>query len=202
MFYAKKSLGQNFLKSPGIFSKIIEASKIANTDTILEIGPGTGELTKRLLEKALRVLAVEKDTRLITPLKEKFVKEIKSGKLVLVEADILDFKPATYNLQPNSYKLVANIPYYITGAILKKFLEIGPQPSRIVLLIQKEVADRIVAKNAKESILSMSVKSYGRPRIAGIVPPGCFVPPPTVDSAILVVEKISKKIFSTNKINK
>jgi len=200
-FYAKKSLGQNFLKSPGIFLKIARSAKISPEDVVLEIGPGQGGLTEQLLKFGKKVIAVEKDHRLIPILQEKFSKEIKSNKLVLIEADILNFQPTTYNLQPNNYLLVANIPYYITGAIFKKFLELGPQPKTIVLLTQKEVAERIIARDEKESILSISVKVYGKPHIAGIVPRGAFTPTPKVDSAILVIENISKKLFIKNKVD-
>lgn len=194
-FVKKKSLAQNFLKSVVALNKIVDSAKINAGETVLEIGPGEGTLTEKLLETGARVLAVEKDRRLIPVLQKKFSTEISSGKLILIHSDILDFSPSNFNLTANSYKLIANIPYYITGEIFRKALSEWPQPSRIVLLVQKEVAERIVARDGKESLLSISVKIYGEPKIAGIVKAGSFVPAPKVDSAILVIENISKGNF-------
>jgi len=191
---AKKSLGQHFLASPAALSKIVEAANISSNDVVLEIGPGKGVLTEKLLERAKNVIAIEKDRELISYLKEKFSKEINNGTLSLVHEDILNFDPSSSLLSPNPYLLVANIPYYITGAILEKFLASKHQPSRMVLLVQKEVAERI-ARDKKESLLSISVKAYGTPRYVATIKKGSFSPPPKVDSAILSVDGISKKNF-------
>lgn len=187
---AKKSLGQNFLRSKKALDAIVEAGDIENTDTILEIGPGEGVLTKRLLEKAGKVIAIEKDARLISGLQTQFAQEISERKLELIEADILN-----YLLQVTNYKLIANIPYYITGEIIRKFLESENQPEKIVLLLQKEVAQRIVARDKKESILSLSVKVYGEPRYIATVKKESFSPKPKVDSAIVSISNISKTNF-------
>ena len=201
--FAKKSLGQHFLNSKHVLERIITAGNIQPSENILEIGPGTGILTEALLKSGARVVAVEKDDRAYELLKEKFVAEIESKRLELVHGDILDetlLPPISLLLAP-SYALIANIPYYITGAILEKFLEHSPRPSRMVLLVQKEVAERIVARpeqstgKSKESILSISVKVFGTPKIIAKVPPGAFTPPPTVDSAILSIENISSRGF-------
>lgn len=192
---AKKYLGQHFLKSQSVLIKICAAAHLTDSDTVLEIGPGTGTLTILLLASVKKVIAIEKDRELIPLLEEKFATEIASGKLTLLEADILNFDPALRSSDLQSYKLVANIPYYITGAIIEKFLSTNNQPSLMVLLIQKEVAERIVARDHKESILSIAVKAYGVPKIIAKVPPGAFVPPPTVDSAILSIENISRGFF-------
>ena len=147
IYKAKKSLGQNFLKSEPALNMMCEAGEVSDKDTVLEIGPGKGALTKKLLEKAKRVIAVEKDHELFEFLQEKFVDEIKNGKLELINGDILEFDPTTYYLLlTTSYKLIANIPYNITGAIFKKFLSSSFQPEKMVLLVQKEVADRVVAR--------------------------------------------------------
>lgn len=191
----KKSLGQNFLQSEEALDKIIGAGELENSDTVLEIGPGQGVLTEKLLEKAGKVIAVEKDDRLIPILQKKFAKEISEGKLKLIHADVLDIDSKNLQLKANSYKLIANIPYYITGEILRQFLEIQHQPSKIVLLLQKEVAERIVAKDLKESILSLSVKMYGMPALVAHVPKEAFSPMPKVDSAILSISNISKENF-------
>ena len=188
----KKSLGQHFLKSERALSVIIETAQIKAEDTILEIGPGTGTLTEKLLEAGAKVIAVEKDDELFAFLTQKFEKEITDEKLKLIHDDILNFQ--TSNLK--THKLIANIPYNITGAILKKFLGADRQPKQMVLLVQKEVAKRIVAQDSKESILSVSVKAYGTPRYIETVKAGSFAPAPKVDSAIISIENISKEFFS------
>jgi 16S rRNA (adenine1518-N6/adenine1519-N6)-dimethyltransferase len=188
--YAKKSLGQHFLTSQGAIEKIIMAGNLKKTDTVLEIGPGKGVLTEKLLGQVKKVIAVEKDDNLFALLKEKFKKEIKNKKLELIHSDILDYEPE------KKYKLIANIPYNINGAIFKKFLSAKYQPERMVLLVQKEVAERIVSKNDKESILSLSVKCYGTPKYIQTVKAGSFSPAPKVDSAILLIENISKEFFT------
>lgn len=190
----KKSLGQHFLRSEGALHKIVEAGGLSLEDTVLEVGPGEGVLTELLLARAGKVIAVEKDDRLIPILEQKFQNEIIAGKLKLVHADILNYEFGIRNYG-KKYKIVANIPYYITGALIRKFLESENQPSTMVLLLQKEVAKRIVANDGKESILSISVKAYGTPKYIGTVKAGAFSPPPNVDSAIIAIENISKKFF-------
>jgi 16S rRNA (adenine1518-N6/adenine1519-N6)-dimethyltransferase len=198
---AKKSLGQNFLKSEGALNSIIRAGNLKKGEIVLEIGPGKGALTKKLLESRSKVIAVEKDRELFTLLKETFKTEIKNKQLTLIEGDILEFVPNTYNLKSTSYKVVANIPYNITGLILRKFLEEESiKPKSIVLLIQKEVAERIVARDKKESILSISVKAYGDPIYIEKVSKRYFQPSPKVDSAIIAINNISNKKFEDKKI--
>lgn len=201
---AKKSLGQNFLKSEPALKKMCEAGEINNQDIILEIGPGKGALTTKLLLEAKKVLAIEKDRELFEFLKDKFSNEIKSGKLELISADILEIEPKDYGLKSGQYKIIANIPYNITGAIFKKFLSSNEQPKTMVLLVQKEVAERIVARPAKggsghgkESILSLSVKAYGTPKYMMKVAKRFFNPAPKVDSAIIAITNISKNNFRT-----
>jgi 16S rRNA (adenine1518-N6/adenine1519-N6)-dimethyltransferase len=190
--YAKKSLGQHFLKSESALSKILDASNPTKDGVVLEIGPGTGILTTKLLYSVGKVIAIEKDRELVVQLKEQFAQEINNEVLDLIEGDILKFDPT---IIIGSYKLVANIPYYITGAIIEQFLSAEHQPTQMVLLIQKEVAERIVARDGKESVLSIAVKAYGTPKIIAKVPAGAFSPPPKVDSAILAVENISREFF-------
>lgn len=188
--YAKKSLGQNFLRNTAALLDMVKAGDIQEGDTVLEIGPGEGVLTEKLLAQGARVVAIEKDARLIPILKERFKHEIETGKLFLREADILLLAPEELSL-PNHWKLIANIPYYITGAIMEKFLDAQEKPDRMVVMVQKEVAVRITARDAKESILSIAVKIYGTPKLVRTVPRGSFVPPPNVDSAILAITNIS-----------
>src|SRR3989338_2408331 len=194
-FIKKKSLGQNFLRDKNALLKIVDAAEITENETVLEIGPGEGNLTEELLARGSRVIAVEKDDRLISVLQEKFASQMSSGKFTLVHADILFFHPNAYGLEPRAYFVIANIPYYITGEIIRKALSEWPQPKKAVLLVQKEVAERICSKDGKESILSISVKAYGNPKIAGIVKAGAFSPSPKVDSAILLISNISKNSF-------
>ncbi len=195
-FYrAKKSLGQNFLKSKEALRLIQDAAQLTETDTVLEIGPGKGALTEYLLQKNCTIVAVEKDEELLELLKVKFADAVTSKKLILISADILELDVDSVLDKNTDYKLAANIPYYITGAIIKKFLSNAHQPSRMVLLVQKEVAERIVARDGKESILSLSVKAYGRPKYVKTVKAKYFSPEPNVDSAILLIENVSKKFF-------
>ncbi|HRZ30118.1 MAG TPA: 16S rRNA (adenine(1518)-N(6)/adenine(1519)-N(6))-dimethyltransferase RsmA [Candidatus Paceibacterota bacterium] len=206
MIKAKKSLGQNWLKSESAIREIMKAGELKAGDCVLEIGPGRGALTKELLGAGAKVLAIEKDDNLINPLQEKFASEIKSEKLIILHADVLDLNlTKTLKKQKiNSYKLIANIPYYITGQIIRKFLsEEKIQPTLMVLMLQKEVAKRIIGNSSssaretdKESILSLSVKVYGEPKYIKTVPAGAFEPKPNVDSAILQIKNISKKFFT------
>lgn len=202
MVHAKKSLGQNFLNSKSVARDIVRAGELLPTDTILEIGPGKGFLTQELLASGAHVVAIEKDDRMIPVLTEKFAEEIKQGQFVLVHGDILEFvdqgRPLAKILKGDpscSYKLVANIPYYLTGQIIRMFLDAGEKPQKMILMVQKEVAVRIVARDKKESILSIAVKAYGTPKLIKKVPARYFTPAPKVDSAILAIENISNTNF-------
>ena len=194
---AKKSLGQHFLRSQKAIAQLVTAGSITKNDTIVEIGPGTGALTIELLKHAGTVIAIEKDSALVAHLKETFHEAITAKKLILLNEDILSFNTESLYFYGPSYKIIANIPYYITGAIIERFLSAPFQPHTMVLLMQKEVADRIVCKDKKESILSIAVKVYGTPTYIGTVPPGAFVPPPKVQSAIIKISSISKVFFET-----
>lgn len=194
--YAKKSLGQHFLNSPSALSAIVETGQITKDDTILEVGPGTGTLTNELISRAKKIIAIEADHILVTQLHERFATAIQEGKLNIIEGDILEVDINILFAKKESYKVIANIPYYITGAIIKKFLSAQFQPKQMVLLIQKEVAERIIAKDNKESILSLSVKVYGEARYVQTVKSGAFNPPPKVDSAIISIENISRNNFT------
>lgn len=193
---AKKSLGQNFLKSKEALLKMCEAGEVNNQDTIIEIGPGKGALTEKLLERANKVIAIEKDRDLIGLLNEKFENDIKNGKFILINQDILEFDPEKQGLFEGKYKIIANIPYNITGLIIKKFLSEVIKPSNMTLLVQKEVAERIVSRNSKESILSLSVKAFGEPKYIMKVSKRFFSPVPKVDSAIISIKNISNKLFA------
>lgn len=198
----KKSLGQNFLKSAAYLRAIVDAADIQEGERVLEIGPGDGALTKELLARGAHVVAVEKDHRLIPLLHATFDRYIIEKRLTVLEADALEVDTKEL-VGKGPYKLVANIPYYITGALLKKFLSTKHQPQTLVFLMQKEVAQRITGHPStssgllKESILSLSVKAYGDVKYVKTVPRGAFAPAPNVDSAILLVSNVSKKNFKT-----
>lgn len=204
--FQKKSLGQNFLKNKSVVVAMADEASLSPADTVLEAGPGEGVLTEELLKRAGKVIAVEKDDRLIPILEQKFASEISSGKLALIHSDILEFNPSAYGLEPRAYSMVANIPYYITGAFIRKFLSCDSPPTDMIILIQKEVAERIAGKGAasaksfgepmKESLLSISVKAYGEPKYVQTVKAGNFEPMPNVDSAVLAIHNISKQFFA------
>jgi 16S rRNA (adenine1518-N6/adenine1519-N6)-dimethyltransferase len=193
----KKSLGQNFLKSPAVVRTMAEAAGVSKGDTVLEIGPGKGVLTKELLALGAKVIAIEKDTELLPVLTDTFANELQSEQFTLINQDITTLD---LSILPQKYKIVANIPYYITGEIIRTFLESSHQPTSMTLLVQKEVAQRIVARDEKGSILSMSVKAYGEPTYIQKVPAMLFNPAPKVDSAILHIANISKDFFTQYKI--
>ena len=192
----KKSLGQNYLTSKVVIKDMVGASELKKNDTVLEVGPGKGILTKALLEESSKVYAIEKDDSLIPFLKKKFKEEIKNGKLKLIHGDALDLDLKV--VLPKKYVVVANIPYYITGVFLRKMLTDVNQPSRMILMVQKEIASRILAHGGKESVLSISVKVYGKPSVVRKVAKRYFKPVPKVDSAILKIKNISKKFFKGN----
>lgn len=184
----KKHFGQNFLTSIPARIAIVKAGDLTSSDTVLEIGPGRGFLTEELLNTGATIIALEKDAELLPILTEKFSSYKNFN---LIEGDALTYEPKNKN-----YKLIANIPYYITGAILEHYLSNKNQPSQMVVLVQKEVAERVVTRDKKESILSLSVKAYGEPKIVYRVNKGSFNPVPSVDSAVLSIENISRKNFS------
>jgi 16S rRNA (adenine1518-N6/adenine1519-N6)-dimethyltransferase len=187
----KKSLGQHFLTSSKIVSDIVSTAHVKKGDRVLEIGPGMGVLTRELLSTGADITVIEKDDRLIPILTDMFAPEIQEKRLCIIHADVLEWE----NNIRKPYKVVANIPYYITGQIMRMFLESDNQPESMTLLVQKEVAQRIIARDGKESLLSLSVKVYGHPTLVRSVPAGAFNPPPNVDSAVLHVSELSKERF-------
>ena len=198
-FVAKKSLGQNFLHAPNVISAMVHAGSVTKEGIVMEVGPGKGALTSKLLETGAFVIAIEKDDRAIPFLQEKFVNEVKSGQLEIIHGDILEFDENKHLKLQNSYILIANIPYYITGEFFRKFLESNNPPAKMVVMVQKEVAKRIV--DEKESILSISVKVYANPKYVCSVPRKFFRPIPNVDSAVILIENISKNFFASSKID-
>ncbi|HUE98735.1 MAG TPA: 16S rRNA (adenine(1518)-N(6)/adenine(1519)-N(6))-dimethyltransferase RsmA [Anaerolineales bacterium] len=181
---AHKGLGQNFLEDPLALERIVSAAEIQQTDTVLEIGPGLGSLTRYLAVSAKEVVAVELDEKLLPPLRAELAPY---GNVDLIHGDILKLSP-TELITEKDYIVVANIPYYITSAVIRHLLESKTKPRRIVLTIQKEVAHRICAQAGDLSLLALSVQVYGKPRIAAHIPADAFFPAPKVDSAVLVVD--------------
>lgn len=203
-FETKKSLGQHFLNNARVPKLMVDAASIHAGDTVLEIGPGTGALTRALLERGAAVVAIEADARAIPILEKEFESEIARGSLTLLHADIRNFPHfpqlprvplGSWGIASGKYKVVANIPYYLSGRLFRTFLESDIQPSDLVFLVQKEVAERIV-RDKKESLLSLSVKVYGDPAYVKTVGRGNFTPPPKVDSAVISVRNIGKGRFA------
>ena len=188
---ARKGLGQHFLIDEEVLGLIISAAQLAPTDIVMEIGPGLGVLTRELARQAGWVVAIELDNKLVDKLKQTLAS---FKNVTIVNEDILKIDPeALFREQkpplaissPSSYKVVANLPYYITSPVLRHFLEASVKPQIMVVMVQKEVAEEITAKPGRMSLLSISVQLYGEPAIIGYVPAHCFYPAPEVDSAIL-----------------
>ena len=194
-------LGQHLLTNVGIAKIVAYESGAGAGSRVYEIGPGKGILTRELLALGATVHAVEKDPSMVEYLAQEFEKEIREKKLVLIQGDARDATPDTI-FPKGEYVVGANIPYYITGELIRTALTSKNQPKTIALLVQKEVAERIVGRKQlavgrkpKESILSLSVKAYGTPTYIKTVSKGSFAPPPSVDSAIIRVENISRRHF-------
>jgi len=192
---AKKGLGQHFLINSGVLKNITEAAELSTSDIVLEVGPGLGVLTRELVRAAGWVIAVELDSNMAEILKNLFTD---LPNISIINRDILEVDPLELitgekakfppELQSQrEYKVVANLPYYITAPVIRHFCEAKLKPSLMVIMVQKEVAQSIVAQPGEMSILAVSVQFYGHPRIAGYVPAGNFYPAPKVDSAILKI---------------
>ncbi|MGZ9221062.1 MAG: 16S rRNA (adenine(1518)-N(6)/adenine(1519)-N(6))-dimethyltransferase RsmA [Anaerolineales bacterium] len=194
---AHKGLGQNFLQDPLALEEIVSAAEIQGTDTVLEIGPGLGSLTRYLAISAKEVVAVELDPNLLPPLKAVLAPY---SNVRLIQGDILKLSPQNL-ITERDYLVVANIPYYITSAVIRHLLETEVKPRRIVLTVQKEVAERISAKPGDMSLLALSVQVYGKPRIAARIPASAFFPVPKVDSAILYVDIYPASLIEPELLN-
>lgn len=180
----RKRLGQNFLMDPVVLDKVVDAAGVTADDSVLEIGPGLGSLTRHLARAARQVTAVEIDGNLIPLLQQVLAAE---SNVRVIHADILDLDPAEI-MGGAPYLVVANIPYYITSAILRHLLDSSYRPQRLVLTVQREVAERICAAPGDLSLLALSVQVYGRPRPVLRIPAGAFYPSPNVDSTTLRID--------------
>ena len=181
---AKKGLGQHFLVDRGVLEKIVSAAQLASTDTVIEVGPGLGILTGELVKRAGKVISIEVDPKLAASLKKRVSN---SPNLTVLNANILELNLMEL-ASKHGYKVVANLPYYIAAPILRHFLEASPPPSLMVVMVQKEVGQSIVAQPGDMSILGISVQLYGKPSIVDYVPAQSFYPEPKVDSAIVRIE--------------
>jgi len=199
---ARKGLGQHFLIDEEVLKLITSAAELTPTDVIMEIGPGLGVLTKELARRAGWVVTIELDSKLAAILKQTLAS---FNNVTIINEDILQIDPEVLLKEqrqrfspaissPFSYKVVANLPYYITSLVLRHFLEASLKPQIMVVMVQKEVAEAIVAEPGQMSILSVSVQFYGQPKIISYVPARCFYPAPEVDSAILRVTLYSKPV--------
>jgi 16S rRNA (adenine1518-N6/adenine1519-N6)-dimethyltransferase len=176
---ARKGLGQHFLIDENVLQTIVSAAELKPDDDVVEVGPGLGILTRELASRAGRVIAVELDDKLAALLQKSLAS---FGNVTIINDDVLRFEPADL---ATDYKVVANLPYYITSPVLRHFLEASAKPQTMVVMVQKEVAEAIAAEPGGMSILSVSVQFYGKPRIVSTVPADCFYPAPEVDSALL-----------------
>ncbi len=186
---ARKSLGQHFLADASVLQTIVEAAELSPADTVIEVGPGLGILTAELVKRAGHVVAVELDTKLASLLKRRLASP---PNLRVINADILKVSPSELLEGTSHYKVVANLPYYITSPTLRHFMEASPKPSLMVVMVQKEVGEAIVAEPGKMSLLAVSLQAYSKPRIISHVPAQCFYPQPKVDSVIVRFDLLSE----------
>jgi len=196
----QKKLGQVFLQDKEVIKKVIQAAEIKSKDQILEIGPGKGVLTQAILETNANTIAIEKDPKLVKFL-EDFFKN--SQNLKIIHADIRNFLKTNqfytqYSILNTQYKVIGNIPYYLTSHLLRLLLESPIKPSLIVLMIQKEVAERVMAQPPKMNLLSTSVQFYAKPEIICYVPGAAFRPEPKIDSAVIKITPLPTKILKQN----
>ena len=192
-----KGLGQNFLVDESTLARVVAAAEIGQADAVLEVGPGLGSLTRHLAQAAKRVVAVELDRNMLPALRE-VLKPYSN--VEIVQADILEINIADHLKEPG-YLVVANIPYYITSALLRHLLETSVPPKRLVLTVQKEVAQRICAEQGNLNLLALSVQVYGRPQIVSTIPAGAFFPSPKIDSAIVRVDLFSNPVIEKGRLD-
>lgn len=187
--HPRKRLGQNFLTDPVALERIVMAADLSAGDVVLEVGAGVGTLTRPLARQAKRVIALELDDDLVEILREQTAD---LPNVEILHGDVLRFSPSGFS--PRGYKLVGNLPYYITSAVLRHFLEGEPRPRLMVVTVQREVAERIVARPGEMSLLAVSVQFYGQPRVVARIPAGAFYPPPKVDSAVVRIDVCDRPI--------
>lgn len=191
----RKRLGQNFLHDRVYLQRIVAAAQLESTDQVLEVGAGTGVLTAEIAPRVERLIAIELDDQLVRLLRDTYAGD---PHVQIWHGNALEFDPCQHF--DRTYKLVGNIPYYITGQILRHYLEAACPPSLLILLVQREVAERMTAAPGQLSLLGVSVQAYGQPRIVSRVPAGAFYPPPKVESAIVRIQPHPTPAFGSNPV--
>jgi 16S rRNA (adenine1518-N6/adenine1519-N6)-dimethyltransferase len=201
----RKGLGQNFLTDPYHLGQIVAAAELDGDALVVEVGPGPGTLTTLLTEQAGRVVAVELDGGMVNLLRQEYGH---LPNLAVVQADILEtdlaallVEQAGPRMAQSPYYVVANLPYYITSAVIRHLLESNPRPQRLVVTIQKEVAQRIVAQPGQMSLLAVSVQFYGKAQLVHRIPAGAFFPPPKVDSAVVRIDTYPASPLDVNDVS-
>lgn len=194
-----KKLGQNFLIDQEVLEEIVSTAQIKKSDYVVEVGPGFGVLTRELASRAKKVLAVEMDDRAVLAISKlsdiyQNIQVVSKNILTIKNAELLEL------LGSKKYRVIANIPYQITSRLLRKFLSYDPKPQDLLILVQKEVAQRVVAPDGQHSLLSLSVQFYGQPEIKTIVPSSCFWPEPAIDSALLSIKISDQYLEKLKKI--
>ncbi|MEW6034011.1 MAG: 16S rRNA (adenine(1518)-N(6)/adenine(1519)-N(6))-dimethyltransferase RsmA [Chloroflexota bacterium] len=179
---AKKGLGQHFLADESVLDTIVAAAELGPGDTVVEVGPGLGTLTQALAKHAGHVIAIELDQQLVSLLRRTMARFCN---VRLIQGDVLQLQPWSETGPDSSYKVVANLPYYIASAVLRHFLESPHKPALMVVTVQREVAEAIAAPPGKLSLLGVAIQYYSRPEVVATIPPDAFYPPPKVNSAIL-----------------
>lgn len=185
-----KTLGQNFLIDQNVLHKIIAAANLTKESVVVEVGPGIGTLTRELSVHAKKVIAIEKDRKMVEILATTLAD---CQNVEIIQGDILEIPNSQFPIPNENYKVVANIPYYITSPLIRLFLESEKPPQEMVLMVQKEVAQRICAKLPNMSLLAISVQYYAEPKIISHVSKGCFWPSPKVDSAIIKITPLESR---------
>ena len=186
-------LGQNFLVDYDVAKRVVAAARLSDTDEVLEIGPGKGALTRILVHRVPKLVAVELDPELSDALSRRFAER---ENFTVLNRDALDFDPADHF--PDRYKVVANLPYYAATPIIRKFISARPRPSSLVVMVQKEVSANIAAAPGNMGLLSVMVQLYGAPRILFSVPPRAFRPRPKVTSAVMRIDLYDQSVILVN----
>jgi len=192
-----KKFGQNFLIDQSVINKLIKVGDLKKTDIVLEIGPGTGILTKEIAKRVKKVIAIEKDRKMCQILQET-LRDFNN--IEIIQRDILNFQFSIFNFQSNlksqfskNYKIIANLPFYLTGAVIRKFLEVENKPKEMILIVQKEVAQRINSRPPQMNLLAVAVQFYAQPKIIDYISKKSFWPQPEVDGAIIKLQIKNKK---------
>ncbi len=193
-FKPRKQLGQNFLHDEDVLARIVQAAELEPGDRLLEVGPGLGSLTRLLAAQATSLLAVELDGDLAAILQRELAAH---ENLTVINANVLDFDLCRH-FQPHAYKMLGNLPYYVTSPILRHFLDSPCPPQLMVIMLQKEVAERVVARPGDMSLLSVSVQLFGEPHIVASVPATAFYPVPKVDSAVVRIDVRQQPLFAVD----